>query len=258
MTRRAAHVGLLSSIFAATCPCPALGSLVQFPAAKLNSTYWLVRAGLSEAESQGFVLSNPVAKTSMTSGLCSLGKRQIIDTTLPMLLTSGACENGCWLWPGMATNSYQTAEILAEQFGLGRNRIVPEFSKLDSRGVGALEGGDLTVVRAEVAAGDAASADWRPPRGENGTPNESVLDVMTRGRELLSLLETQFQGQNVVIIAPDSDNLSILQAAVLGVDLREHGKYGFAPGEARILERSTLPWDDSPRTIPCPNPPKCR
>lgn len=35
-------------------------------------------------------------------------------------------EAGCWLWPSVTQNSYQTAEILAGVLGVGRNRIVPE------------------------------------------------------------------------------------------------------------------------------------
>ena len=36
-----------------------------------------VRAGESEAEAQGYTLTNPVAKTSMTSGLSKRGKKQV-------------------------------------------------------------------------------------------------------------------------------------------------------------------------------------
>lgn len=47
--------------------------------------------------------------------------------------------------------------------------------------------------------------------GVDGTPNESVMDVMVRVRQLLSILETQYLGDTVLIIAPDSYNLSVLQ-----------------------------------------------
>lgn len=36
-----------------------------------------VHAGESQAESRGYVLTNPVAKTSMDSGLSQLGKQQV-------------------------------------------------------------------------------------------------------------------------------------------------------------------------------------
>lgn len=49
------------------------------------------------------------------------------------------------------------------------------------------------------------------PAGVDGTPNESVADVMVRGRQLLSICETQYLGETILIISPDSANLSILQ-----------------------------------------------
>ena len=262
-TRRAMNLQLAASLAAATSlsyshPPPASAGLVQFPVKTLNNNYFLIRAGESESESQGYVLTNPVAKTSMSNALSVRGRRQVIKETFPALDSLSACEAGCWIWPSMAQNSYQTAEILAALYGIGRNRIVPEFSKLDARGLGGLEGGRWDVVAAEVSSGDKASADWKPPRGVNGTPNESATEVLVRGRELLSLLETQFFGENVLIISPDADNLSILQAGVLGVDLRGHGNYRVQPGEVRKMELSTLDRDDSPRQFACPNPPQCR
>jgi hypothetical protein len=87
--------------------------------------------------------------------------------------------------------------------------------------------------------------------------HESSSDVLVRGRQLLSLLETQYLGESIVIVSPDSDNLSVLQAAVLGVDLRGHRRYGFAPGEARRLELSTVEREEPPSSLACPRPPQC-
>jgi len=259
-SRRAANLSLLALLQSGTLffSPPAQAGLVQFPVRELYNTYFLIRGGESVSQAGGHVLSNPVAKTSMSNALSTEGKRQVLRQTYAALKEQGACENGCILWPSMAQNAYQTGEILGALFGIGRNRIVPEFSKLDARGVGVFEGGRLDAVADALAAGEATSADWRPPPGDNGTPNESLLDVMTRGRELLSLLETQYRGENVLLVSPDSDNLSILQAAVLGVDLRAHSRYQLEPGEVRRLELSTLDRDDSPRTIPCPRPPACK
>jgi len=36
-------------------------------------------------------------------------------------------------------------------------------------------------------------ADWRPPKGSDGTPHESVADVLVRGRQVLSICETQYR-----------------------------------------------------------------
>lgn len=266
-SRRGANFHLGVSLLATTTaasltqlhsPPSAQASLLRFPADSLQNRYILVRAGESESESENKVLTNPVAKTSMSSALSENGRRQVIRETFAALDEIKACDNGCWLWPSMAQNSYQTAELLANLCGIGRNRIVPEFSKIDARGLGAFDGGQWSVVAEEVAAGDASSADWKPPSSTTGTPNESATEVLVRGRELLSLLETQFFGETVLIISPDSDNLSILQAGVLGIDLRGHRKFAVYPGEIRQLEISTVQRDDSPRQIPCANPPQCR
>lgn len=41
----------------------------------------------------------------------------------------------------------------------------------------------------------------------------------------MSKLETQYQGENVIIVGADSDCLSVLQSFVLGEDMGKHSKY---------------------------------
>lgn len=90
-----------------------------------------------------------------------------------------------------------------------------------------------------------------------------------------------------MIISPDSYNLSALQAAVVGVDLRQHNTFAFSPGEVgaecassalnmgrssscpvpsrpalpapqvRVLQLGLAPADSTPRSFSCPDPPKC-
>jgi broad specificity phosphatase PhoE len=74
----------------------------------------------------------------------------------------------------------------------------------------------LYVYR-QVWDGDFQDSNWRPPKGYDGTPPESASDVLTRMRQLLSVTETQYTGEDVVIIAPDSDTLSILQVGWWGI-----------------------------------------
>jgi len=94
---------------------------------------------------------------------------------------------------------------------LHRTVITFRYSFLDARGVGALEGLRLGTVYQQVWDGDTLDSNWRPPKGYDGTPPESTADVLTRMRQLLSVTETQYTGEDVVIITPDSDTLSILQ-----------------------------------------------
>jgi hypothetical protein len=75
---------------------------------------------------------------------------------------------------------------------------------------------------------------------------------------MMSITETQYTGADIVIISPDGENLSVLQAAVLGADLRAHARYGFRPGEVRALQLSSAAFDAAPRSFACPHPPSCR
>lgn len=76
------------------------------------------------------------------------------------------------------------------------------------------------MLNEQIYAADLISPNYRPPPFTDGTPNESVADVFVRVTQLMSILETQYSSQNVIIISPDSDNLTILQAGLTGLDLR--------------------------------------
>jgi broad specificity phosphatase PhoE len=88
--------------------------------------------------------------------------------------------------------------------------------------------------------GDASSALWKPPRGYDGTPNESAADVLVRARQAMSVMETQYDEETVVIVAPDSTVLSVLQAALLGVDLRSHWSLYFRCGPVALCKMHVL------------------
>lgn len=211
--------------------------LLSMPPEKLNNSYWLVRAGESEWEHVGLIHTNPVSKTSMDSGLSESGKRQTVTSALT-LRQAGVCRAGCWIWPSITQRAYQTAEIIAYANDVTYSRIVPEYSFLDARGLGAYEGKNLSYIQ-EVYQTDKESTNFRPPKYTDGTPNESVADVLVRVTQLMSILETQYFGDTVIIVSPDSDNLSVLQAALTGLDLRLHSSLAFAPGEVRAVELSS-------------------
>lgn len=59
--------------------------------------------------------------------------------------------------------------------------------------------------------------------------------MQVRVRQVLSITETQFDDELVVFVAPDSTVLSVMQAAVQGVSLRDHWRLAYRPGEARVL-----------------------
>ncbi|GLT47227.1 hypothetical protein SLA2020_209370 [Shorea laevis] len=225
--------GLAVSFSPLPLPIPAAGArgLFQMPPPRLSNRYFLVRAGESEYESLGIINTNP--------GM-------------------GACERNCWIWPSITQRAYQAAEIIASVNGVTRSYIVPEYSFLDARGLGAFEGKKLEAV-SEVYASDSISPTIKPPPTDDGTPNESVSDVFVRVTQLMSVLETQYSEDTIVIVSPDSDNLTILQAGLVGLDLRRHNDLSFAPGEVRFVDTSSIPTYKQPASAvyKCFNPPNC-
>ncbi|KAG2678934.1 hypothetical protein I3760_11G026900 [Carya illinoinensis] len=247
----------LNPLFPVFVPVADARGLFQMPPFRLSNRYFLVRAGESEFESLGIINTNPVAKTSVDSGLSEKGKKQTLRAAFE-LKAMGACENGCWIWPSITQRAYQAAEIIASINRVSRSYIVPEYSFLDARGLGAYEGKNLESV-SEVYASDSISTRIKPPPIDDGTPNESVADVFVRVTQLMSILETQYSGDTVIIVSPDSDNLTILQAGLVGLDLRRHRDLSFAPGEVRFVDASSIPTYKQPASAlyKCLNPPNC-
>lgn len=97
--------------------------LFRMPPPRLANRYFLVRAGESVYEGQGLVRTNPVAKTSVDSGLSPEGLRQAARAALE-LRRLGACEDDCWIWPSITQRAYQAAEIIAAANGVNRRCLL--------------------------------------------------------------------------------------------------------------------------------------
>ncbi|KAG6412210.1 hypothetical protein SASPL_124881 [Salvia splendens] len=167
--------------------------IFQMPPVRLVNRYYLMRAGESQYEGLDIINTNPVAKTSVDNGLSEKGIKQTLRAALE-LKSIGACESNCWIWPSITQRAYQAAEIIASVNGISR-RYTPRI---------------------------ASPPNIKPPPVSDGTPNESVQDVFVRVTQLMSILETQYSGNTVVIVSPDSENLSVLQAGMVGLELRRH------------------------------------
>lgn len=180
--------------------------------------------------------TNPVEKTSLR--LHSLTKSAVDKTLLAADTLSNDFDLGptTWIWASQATSAQETAHIIGASLRVRSEQIVPEFSFLDARGVGAMEGSPIVVTEKVLKEMDAKDINARMPPGEDGTPNESVEDVFVRVRQLLSKLETQYVGDEILVIAPDSDTLSILESVLVNKPLSEHGDLAYAPGEFRRIK----------------------
>lgn len=231
-------LGIIAGALAPQLPLPAQATsgLRFFPLREpLTNTYFLMRACETVSDKLGVCNSNPVNKLSIKMhGLTPAGVEQAMRASEALIREGVGSET--WIWPSVTTSSFETAEIMAYNLNVRREQIVPEFSFLDARGVGNMEGGLLTDVRRVIIENDGLDSSWRPVPGEDGTPNDSSDDVFVRVRQLLSKLETQYFGENIVILSPDSDPLSVLQTVLMGQELTEHHKHEYQPGEVRFVQ----------------------
>ena len=133
--------------------------------------------------------------------------------------------------------------------------MMPEYVMLDARGFGAHEGVQLKDLPALHAQYDARSRYLKPIEGEDGSYAESVEDVFARVRSVLSNCETSRCGEEIVIVAPGADLLSIASAMLKGDDLRTHFKNKPPPGAVvhfGDMAARAKPWTPSKSNDPGP------
>jgi len=142
--------------------------------------------------------------------------------------------------------AYETAVVIARELQLGQNRIIPEYSFLDARSAGIFEDRDNDATWKIIHEMDEKEGiGYKPPKNTDGTPSESVSDVLVRGNQLVSTMESMYSGENVLIVSPDSENLSVLEAALEDEDpdtsLPRHARFAFKNGEVRPLTAIVKP-----------------
>lgn len=121
----------------------------------------------------GIGYSNPVNKQSKYAELTALGKQQVTKRLAPAL-NPHVQNNSAWIWSSINSSSYQTAEILSAALALGQSRVVPEYSFLDPRGLGAYDCQPVAEVWPLLQQGDSSSALWKPPRGVHATSDRAI------------------------------------------------------------------------------------
>eukprot|EP00903_Cladosiphon_okamuranus_P019237 g17690.t1 len=235
LTALGSSAALAAAVVASAPEEAGANGMLDFPPARLNNRYFLMRSGQGGADKEGRVQSHPIDKLHMDNSLTEQGVEEA-QRAAGVLASLGVSD--AYIWADISSRAQDTAKILAQELGIRQERVVPEYSFLNPRGMGIFDGGEVASVVPTVYKEDANSLTWRPPPNTDGTPNESVEDVFVRVRQLMSKLETQYQGENVIIVGADSDCLSVLQSFVLGEDLGKHSKYYLRPGEGRQLRTS--------------------
>ena len=231
---------LVSALCGATLclsPLTASADMLLFPLpTPLKNNIALVRAGESFADARHEIETNPVKKLRQDNALTPEGREQARRAAAELVK---ADFSPTFIRVSNTERAYETAAIIAKEVGLGQNRIVPEFFFLDARGAGAYEGKNDRAWEEIHANDERLGVKYRPPATNDGTPSESVSDVLVRGNQLVSTIESMYSGENVLIVSPDSDNLSVLEAALSSEDpdetLLHHAQFAFKNGEVRFL-----------------------
>ncbi|GMI46313.1 hypothetical protein TrCOL_g2785 [Triparma columacea] len=100
---------------------------------------------------------------------------------------------------------------------------------MDGRGAGLYNGLPLNTTSLGLLALDEEGG--RVPEKEDGTPSEVLSDVMVRLRQLMSVLETQYGGESILLVFNDGVTGGVLMAAMAGEGLEKGWKAEMEPGE---------------------------
>jgi broad specificity phosphatase PhoE len=225
----------LGLLWRGTAPPPALArGLINFPPREpLNNRFFFVRAGESVADAADVVCTNPVYKLAVENGLTDKGVKQAEAAVAALVAFGVECPT---IYYSTWAKASQTAGILGAALGVGFDRKLPEYTYLDSRGMGGFDGTSLAEAQDALAVIDARDFREAPPGTEEGevmgNGGESLAALLVRGFQMVSGAETQAgAGGDVVLVGADSDLLSCWQAAIAGAPLSGHRAFALAPGE---------------------------
>jgi broad specificity phosphatase PhoE len=212
--------------------------LVRFPIKdnQLLNSYHFLHAGTSLLEEEGIWSTNPLFLTNREDALSSRGQDEV----------QAACEaiKDTNSFPtivkySLAASSMDSANIVGRELNIGRDRLVPEFTFMDPRAVGQWDMLSKQLEEPAVWAMDVDEAGdcglgGRPPPNEDGTPHETLADQSIRLRQLLSILETLYSGDTILLVFPDGTGPALLSAMMAGIPYNRVHELEFAPGEIRL------------------------
>lgn len=215
---------------------PASARLVQFPCEEgdLMNTYHLMRAGESLLEQDDILGTNPPFITNREAALSDVGIQQVQQACRDMIKRD---VNPSSVRFSLAAKCIDTADMIATEMKVGRNRILPEYTYMDPRGIGKWDMLSLSSTEPAIWALDALEGGkegkgGRPPPNDDGTPNETLSNQVTRLQQLMSLLEGN-SGETFLLIFPDGTGPALLSALIGGIPLNRVHELNFEPGEVR-------------------------
>ena len=221
---------------------PANALLMKFPIDEhntqpLKNRYHFMRAGTSELEVEGIYSTNPLFLTNRENAMSDKGCQSVKGAISTLKKNSNS---PTVIYHSLAANGMDTGDLLARELRLGRDRLLPEFTYLDQRGIGLWDSSEEELVRPAVWAMDKLEAGkegfgGRPPANTDGTPNDSLHDQFTRLRQFLSLQETRSSGETILVIFPDGTGPALLSCMIAGIPYSEVHALEYQPGELRTF-----------------------
>jgi hypothetical protein len=243
----ATAVGSWSFFILPTLPAHA-GALLQFPVGKetqlLKNKYHFMRAGLSDLEASGIYSTNALFLTNRENAMNDKGQRLVLQALESFKRSSDREEENFYptiAYHSLAANGMDTGDLIARELKLGREKLLPEFTYLDQRGIGLWDASAEALVKPAIWALDyleagkfGISEKSRPPANNDGTPNETLGDAFVRLRQFLSLQESRTSGETILVIFPDGTGPALLSCMIAGIPFRDVHALEFRPGELRL------------------------
>eukprot|EP00877_Chromochloris_zofingiensis_P008799 jgi/Chrzof1/4172/Cz14g01200.t1_PGM3[v5.2] len=196
----------------------------------LHNMYWILRHGRSKANEAQVIVSSLENGVKPQYGLSDAGNQQAAQAGQQLhqqLATLGMSQLHIYSSPFSRT--METAYIVAEALGMPRESVVVTEA-LRERYFGKELEQCSHDNYCPAWATDAVDVTSQP-----GGDGESVLSLSHRIRGLFQELETQHQGQHILLVS-HGDTLSILQATVLGAPLGQHRDYGLQTAQLQQLK----------------------
>lgn len=193
-------------------------------------------------EAEDIISTNPLFLTNREDALTPKGREQVRQ----------ACARMKGSYPtvvkySLAASCIDTADLVGAELKITRDRIIPEFTFLDPRGLGQWDMLSYKKVEPSVFALDQDEAGpdgtgGRPPPNDDGTPHETLADQAVRLRQIVSILETQYSGDTILLVFPDGTGPALLSCMFAGIPYNRVHELEYDLGELRldVTKESTL------------------
>merc|ERR1712166_792059 len=204
----------------------------------LKNKYHFIRAGTSELEANDIYSTNPLFLTNRDNALSKNGYNELSNSVENVLKNAGECQPTV-CYHSLSANSMDTGDYIAKSLNLGRDRLLPEFTYLDRRGIGLWDCSSSTEVEEAIWALDHIESgvegrNGRPPSNTDGAPNDTLHDQFIRLRQFISLQETRTSGDIILVIFPDGTGPALLECMIAGIPYNEVHLLEYRPGEIRL------------------------